>query len=340
MLTRSSVIRRLGPIAAAGVVATVLMSCVDSGPVGSEATCDSSAIQTPIGQAPLYQGALYDTHAHLDESGFAAQLGCRMLAHEVERAVLFAYMNPDGATDSEKNLKANIEGFPGRFVPFFHVDPKSPADVSPARLDRVVQASPSLFRGIGEFGLYRQPWQGSDLADSPWPAVFEWAAANDMWLMLHVRPDLFDQLDQMLTANPDVKVLLHGFDFPDRVPELLLEHPNLHFTLDTSVLLLDDRGQFPQPIMFPNQGGAQFFKDDVDARWQEMLDASVARWAPTVAAAPDRVFWGTDVAMDWHADPEIYARLIAFSRAFIQRLPAEHRDGVAHGNARRLIGAS
>jgi hypothetical protein len=123
------------------------------------------------------------------------------------------------------------------------------------------------------------------------------------------------------------------------MPDLLRQHPNIYYTLDTATLLLlwPDDGSMPTNLMY-SPAGRDGFMVLFDANREHLLEEGLRLWLPTIEAAPERVLWGTDVSEPWHIEPDIYQRLIAFSRDFIARLPEQYRQGYEQGNAVSLFG--
>lgn len=283
-------------------------------------------------------GQLYDTHTHLDNDGFAGQIAQRMIENKVGCSISFVSMDPDDLTESGEIFEEEFSNLPGRFVPFFHVNPQNPNDVDRTRLGRVLKEFPNQFKGFGETAFYRPPWIGQSLDTPNWAGVFELAAERDIFVMIHLRTDQLNQLSSMLKNHPQTKVLVHGPELRTSLPQLLKENTNLYFTLDTATIV--SIGSGPGSIlMYPDNMQKGNFVQKFDDNKETMLKDSLALWKDVIAAAPERVFWGTDVALPWHTDPDVYSRLIEFSNEFIAQLPAEQQRLFAYENAFKLFGA-
>lgn len=305
---------------------------------GGDAVTDSGESCTPdasLRATAGWQGALFDSHLHLDDRALGRALRCRMQEQDVAEAVLFAELKPGSAGSDEAALRAAAGGTPRRFVPFFYVSPQSPADMEPAKLSQVYSGRESLLRGVGEIGLYRSPWIGTSMSTSPLPDVFRWVDDRDLWIMVHPRIDQLAEARATLGAYPNVKFVMHGIEHTAQWAGVLAQYPNLVLSIDAAGII-SQTGQ--QSLLF-SAGSAAAFIAAYDANRDALLQGALQRWTPVIAAAPARVVWGTDVAMGWHTDPQVYRRVIEFSRLFIERLPAEQREPFARGNALRLFGA-
>lgn len=87
-------------------------------------------------------------------------------------------------------LQAVVENNPGRFIPFYNGDPNTIGEISVENLQTILDAdSDQLFRGIGEFAFYQDPLSGTLLTADPWPEVFQWAADNELIIMIHLNQD-------------------------------------------------------------------------------------------------------------------------------------------------------
>lgn len=318
---------------AASLVAILLAAC-DGGPAGPDLISCSADLSYRAGSG--YAGGLFDAHRHLDVPGTGPLNRCRNTEQSIAQAVIFVQMNPSDAAASGSSMRQDLGGTP-HFVPFFHVNPGSPSDMERDRLEAAFGSRGSLFGGIGEIALYRDPWRTTSLQSSPWPDIFSFARDNDLWVMFHVRPGQGAELRQVLEAWPDVRIVMHGSELLPEWPTLVRDFPNLHLTIDAIVLI--------RPVGDPSAGGlmsgsanAAAFNAAFDAQHDSMLALALERWLPVIDAAPDRVMWGTDTYATWHLDPDAFRRIVDFSRRFIAALPPEQQEPFAYGNARRHFG--
>lgn len=323
--------------------------------------------------APSCEGDLIDTHSHWDEGGYPEQYTELMAQYGVGCAVVFAnaLVLPGGSDEADENDSDTeeededegglLDAFTptdddgggddasytdiasDRFIRFFHVNPRLSAEITVAKLQEVLDEQSDFYTGFGEVALYQQGFQRDRLTDSPWPEVFQFLGEHNLWLMLHLFNEAqLQSLETMLAQYPNTKVLLHGEVGRERMGELLSKYPNLYLTIDTSMLVLTgDIDGARDILLFPNgQGSAAQFIQAYDAAESAMVGQAVANWGAVIEAAPTKVMWGTDVAMSWHLEDEVYSRLIRFSKQFIERLPEAVRAPYAAENARRLFLAS
>lgn len=317
------------------LIATVALLAVIAGGVFLVRQQSEASNPAPLAASTPCEGKLFDSHVHLDEDAYLQTLVPRMDEHGVGCAVVFVGLNP---ANPDWTRLARLAEYPGRFVPFLHVNPRAPADIDPARWEPLLAERPGTFKGFGEIALYRPPFQSTRLTDEPWSAVFDAIARHDLWLMLHLRDaEQLPELETMLARYPRTKVLLHGPELRTELPELLTHYPNLAYTLDTATLLERPIPNSNRTLMYPASGLGDHFVSTFDEGYQAMLVQAIERWTPVLRAAPDRVLWGTDVSADWHLHPEVYRRLVQFTSDFSDALPPELQAPFAYQNALNLL---
>lgn len=343
----------------------VSLAVVGSGYVFWQRTIEASPESLGVPRAQTLttsascDGTLIDSHSHWDEGGYPERYRELMDQYDIGCAVVFANAhttpNADDASDKEDSggffdflMPVEDDGSSsgslddiatGRFIRFFHVNPARSSEIAVDDLKTVLAQRPGFYVGFGEVGLYQPGFRSDRLTDAPWPEVFAYLGGQDLWLMLHLFDDAqLASLETMLARYPKTRVLLHGEVGRDRLSELLATYPNLYLTVDTSMLLVQERATGKETLLYPaGQSSADRFVRTYDAAEAAMLDRALAVWAPIIRSAPEKVLWGTDVAMAWHLDAAVYGRIVRFSRAFIEALPEEIQAPYAHENARRLF---
>jgi predicted TIM-barrel fold metal-dependent hydrolase len=298
-----------------------------------------------VARSTSCEGDLYDTHIHLDDDDFAERIAPQMIAQGVNCGVLFVEMNLDDTDEDFELAREALGETPGVFVPFFDVVQNLSTAVAAADLSTLQQEHGEFFKGFGEFAFYQGPdpaynLAGADLTDQSWTTLFQFAGEHDLFVMLHPTPREVPALETAAVRYPNTRFLIHGFDLgADGYAALLKKYPNVFYTLDTATLLKDAARGGQKHLMYPRgQGNAAEFASAYDRDKEYFLQQAESVWAPVVLAAPDKVMWGTDISFNWHAEPEVYDRLVDFSKTFVATLPAEVQKKYAYQNAVRLFG--
>jgi len=285
-------------------------------------------------------GSLFDTHAHFDAlvqskdypshsqwvSLTPQELEKRMIEHKVGCAVLFvATLDMDKQFDS---MRESLVGLDVGFLPFFIAFDGT--KLSPEMISKIHEGREEAFFGIGELAFYVEPLIGTSLVADPWPAIFEYAAKENLFLMLHPTQQQASDVEKMLSRYPNTKVILHGFESLDTglVEKWLRNYKNLYWTYDLATMF--------DGYLYRVQNAADFIKW-YEPNKEQYLSSVRNKLLPLLEAAPDRVMWGTDVVADWHVEPEVYSRLIEFSHKLIDSLPPQYRDNYAYANAQRIF---
>lgn len=349
------------------ILAFLLPGC--TGPAPSDGVDDGLACARGLDVPPAkpgraiplgsYAGPLYATSEKLGESA-----PIELLVEDMERnevAAMIGYFFLEGAQKRSQMhgdedlgyLLAALEQAPGRLLPYF--SPGYEADKNRRLLgDELVDdyaeahrtsssiAGPELLAGIGELEI--MDWQVPP-DDARVRQLYEFAEENSLGVMLHILPGQTPALKRALTAHPDATFLLHMYpeDFDEERAALISAfgaHPNLFFTLDADHMLFDvdaHTGLLYKYEDEPFEDGAAGFLADYDRKAASMLQAARDRYGPLIEAHPDRVMWGTEMNPRYNFEPEVYDRVIDFSRQFLGAFPAA-QDAVAYQNARLVYG--
>lgn len=192
-------------------VALVLWTGGCGGGGGDAATDRCPAGATSTTAAGAYTGVLLDAQVRLGDAAMPAALACLMPAHEVERAVLVARMDPDDTFATESVYREAVAGHEADFLPFFRVE-----DPSRVRLEHVLNEVGLFFRGVWTADLGRLPDE-----------VFALAAESDLFVAAPaVGP-------QVAAAHPGTKVLVAAPLPSDGLADLLRAHPNVFVVVES-----------------------------------------------------------------------------------------------------------
>lgn len=282
-----------------------------------------------------FEGQLFDTHAHwagaadaghqrLDPQGFAA----RMAEHDVGGCVLFT--SSADAVDAYPSVLQALDTEDVDYFPF--LQPQRRSHLMEGDVTNIHDRHDPVFAGIGEIIFYGGPMQGTSLTADPWPALFEYAATRDVPLMIHPTKAQAEGLETMLAEYPDATVMAHGGEFnlsPETLQPILEAHENLYWTIDAGSMLNG---------LVLRASGAADFVSRYDRQVEEFHRLVEQVLPPLMESAPDRVLWGTDLATNWNTDPEVYSRIMDWTRAAIDSLPSEDQQKYAATNAKRLFG--
>lgn len=303
---------------------------------------DSNTTFTSAPSTPC-EGEWYDTHTHLDDMEFSTDIAKQMRANNIGCSVIFTHLDLDDIDNSLLEIREEFSPNPGRFVLFADVIANNVGSVSRQKLDSVWKEYPDVFKGIGENAFYREPLVGTSLQAEPWPIIFEFAAVHDVFVMLHLTANEVDDLEAMLEKYPDTKVLLHHRELFGQLSGLMQKYENLYYTLDTTNLttVTATGSGVDEVLFFPNENtasSADRFLSKLRENRANLLAEATRDWTGLFDVAPDRIFWGTDVALDWHVNKDVYAELISLSTDFVASLPEQVRNGYIHGNALKAFG--
>ncbi|GEM_PF-4129382 len=286
-------------------------------------------------------GEFFDTHSHLDYPELPEVMAEQMGKNGVSCAAIFVQMNPDSYEEDLERYYEDFDGARNVYLPFLDVVRNSETVITNSYLQQVYDELDGKLRGFGEFALYRDELAGTDLTKEPWRKIFAFAGKNSLFVMIHVGIDPGDLvgLRAAMEMYPNTKFLVHGFELGvDGYIELLTEYPNFYYTLDTATML-KEAGEGPtKHLMYPEgRATGDRFLEEYSKYGGKLLKYAKGEYGRIVTAAPDQVMWGTDASMEWHVEPEVYEKLIQFSREFALSLPPGIREKYTYQNAVRLF---
>ena len=331
-----------------------------------------TATQTP--EAPevrswpdgYYQGPLVSAHEHMNgPDGYQMRPPLMdwfvewMTRNRVAQAM--AITHPD--------LASTVEQHDDCLIPFYF--PWQAIQQNFSRLAEVIEYmldTYEIYRGIGEFALYRQSIPDGD---PPIPAdhprlleVYDLAADRDVPVMVHGGDpsqygngrDPVAHMEAAFEHNRECTFLVHGtfngvtidgesdLFIGEAVDILLDRHPNLYF---------DISGWIPSPLAYRfNEGPDGSSKVSPEERksqeWFESkfeseggLDRYVPRihrfFGPILQNHSDRVTWGMDASWRWHFNNWAMNAWVDVIRAALGNLTTEDARNVGYRTAAELF---
>lgn len=340
------------------IVLTLFFSgCVDQ----SSGTRDQNSSKSQINEVTIFQpqltyleaynGPLYDTSAQM---GSSPDLELYFNNHDrngINFFIGFFQIELDDPFDVNYLNKA-IKTRPGRVIPFFNTglasdEAKLVVGNKLTSLHKeafgivVDEIGSNVLKGIGETEQYA--W-GVEADDPQVLKLYDFANSNDLHIMFHPPRGQTEAVKRLVEMYPGTIFLIHMFpeDFDaDRQSyiDLIKTHDNLFFSIDADHILYD--GSTGLLYKYENQDtnpAKISFISFYDSNEQQLLDNAVIRYKPLVDSVPDKVMWGTESSPEYNFEPEVYDRIIKFSRLFIGRLNQEHHEVVAYKNALKVFG--
>ena len=316
-----------------------------------------------------YDGPLFDAHLHLvgaDSGDMINDQEDRLFINPKNADKFFASMDKQGVIGMIGFFPVHHENFfPGkdwddvfleqtedvvdrycdRIIPFLY--PTSLIVVSPTTklrielIDNYIKDSLFPFRGIGE--LHGGDYPGEDvplyvgykLNDQVMFELYDYAAENNLVMMIHPRAIDLEDLRDALAHNRKTVFLLHGAGGADGIETFLStlfqENENLYYSLDA--LLLGDNNVAQDDMT------KKAFMNNLQSNevYYGLLATALHNWKPLIEEYPDRMMWGTDVLYSWHFEHEVYSELAWFARDFIGGLSPEVQERFGYKNAERLL---
>ena len=320
-----------------------------------------------------YKGPLFDAHAHLvgpkdhdntearydrlhinpaTAEGFFATLDQENIIGLIGfLPVVHEYFDGDDSYNRsyQEQTSSVINRCDNKLIPFLTpqthigVTPNEYGHKLPKLIDQNYRGNPIPFRGIGEIhtgGILTDSYAGMRLVDPAMLGLFDYAAANDLIVMIH--PELSDIADvhRALIHNPNTTFLLHGlvndFDRAQIAKELetlFREYENVYFSIDATLMagysLLDDRIRTKEQFLTNLQSKRTYYR---------LLANSLVFWKPMIEAHPTRMMWGSDLVYWWHYEPDVIHEIAKFGRDFIAGLDPEVQERFAYRNATEMLG--
>ena len=305
-----------------------------------------------------YNGPLFDAHLHLtgqDVEGITGIENDRLFIHPDNADEFFAMMDTQGVIGMIGFLPINHDYFvvvPEWTDPFLKqtmelvkrhciipfIFPDSLLCITSREffkiglIDDYIKEYP--IKGIGEIHVDGENPLYADirLNDDVMFELYDYAAANNLVVMIHPRVTDLEDLRDALQHNRKTLFLLHsGEGVENIIPILLQEHDNLYYSIDTDLL-------YPYGIANDGMTKEKFLNNlQSDGMYYRLLASALRYWKPLIEAYPDRITWGTDALYTWHFDHDVYSEVTWFARDFIGGLSPEIQERFAFKNAERLL---
>ena len=336
---------------------------------------DLDALPSPISfptAKERYKGPLFDAHAHLvgsKDSEHTEAKYDRLHINPETADKFFTLMDKENVIGLIGFLPVIHEFFVGddsynrpyqeqtlsvvnrcdnKLIPFLYsyshigIPPNEHGIKLPKLIDQNYRGNPIPFRGIGEIHTgYPQTdsYAGMRLVDPAMLELYDYAAANDLIVMIHPELSDIEDLHRALIHNPNTIFLLHGLvNSVQRAPiaqeleTLFREYQNVYYSVDAALMegysLGDDRIKNKEQFMTNLQSKRMYYR---------LLASAQVFWKPIIEAYPTRMVWGTDPFYWWHFEPDVIHELIQFSRDFIAGLDPEVQERFAYRNAVELL---
>jgi hypothetical protein len=178
------------------------------------------------------------------------------------------------------------------------------------------------------------------LVDPAMLELYDYAAANDLIVMIHPELSDIEDLHRALKHNPNTIFLLHGLvNSVERAPiaeelEILFrKHQNVYYSVDAALMegysLGDDRIKNKEQFIENLRSKRMYYR---------ILASALSFWKPIIEAYQTRMLWGTDPFYWWHFEPDVTHELIQLGRDFIAGLDPEAQERFAYRNAIEMLG--
>ena len=300
-----------------------------------------------------YNGPLYATSEQIGDSAPLSHLQ-NLRRNGVNFMIAFFSIELDPAEEEDLDImyaKQFTSMAPGRVVPFFSLG--LPAEETKPLVGEQLtnryretlaaiqeQAGEDFIKGFGEIEQYAWNIQPND---PKMLQLFDLAAENNLAVMFHPAVGQSSEVKKVLERYSRTTFLIHMFPEDlsrdrEQYINLLKTHQNLYFSVDVDHMMFD--GQTGLLYKYEDdevKTAARKFIANYDQNERNLLNTALERYRPLIEAVPDKVMWGTEGGTDYVYEPEVYDRMIKFTRLFIGELKPEVQEKFAYRNAEKLI---
>lgn len=310
-----------------------------TGPATNEPTAtpgsDVAGLESAVAEVS-FEGEYFDTHAHwLPSMGreIPARFAPMMERYDIGAAVLFS-PSANAAQDYAAFLEQVTE--PGvEYLPFMSAPPPGPRLDSSLR--SLYESAGPAFWGIGEWKPQQEPAPPAD--GDRYTPLWGLAADLDIPVMFHPQNAQEGTVEPALAGHPETTFVLHGHQmlgygkdgpgFGPTVPRLLEEYDNLYWQMDVGVMLSGRLLRYSRAAELVN-----WYESEGDG----VVEIYRGILPELLAAAPERVLWGTDIARSWNLEADAFSILIDFTERVLEAVPTRHHAPYKRENARQLFG--
>ncbi len=326
------------------------------GTTAPEVPCDLTPRARQLSSTSYYTGPLVDAHVHmpaafqlpaaiaqqvdftppvLDKDISKAELIC-LFDKEKSKSVVGFYLVPNMFPGMFVSAAQQLEQqYPGRIAPFITPAHLTSLDLTPEQLEDILKSNPGLFKGLGEYGLYKADYKGKSPEDPYFLKLYDLADKYNLIMMIHADAGQQAAIEGILQKYPLVTFLFHGnVEMGPYAAAVVSKYPNAYFTID------GDLWDIPEDTKTVNLYAAatkEEFITDFKRDYTKVQSAAISRWKNAIEQHPNQFVWGTDRGKDWHFDPEVGALLEESARSFIGQLDPAVQEKFAYQNAERLI---
>jgi len=315
--------------------------------------CNTTPLQRQFSNTPYYTGSLFDGHFHMpqffkvsdhpeapviDQDISKRDVVCLFGKDRVKNVFAF-YGIPSHLKDSSLKIIKDIEKqYPGAVSHFLEFVVFPGYSVVPSKIDEILNANKSLFKGYGELSMYLPHYLSVKPNDPAMKELYAIADKHNLIVMMHPVEGQQQAIEEILRDYPNVQFLFHGAErlssanmFHDTFLE---KYPNAHYSVDIDLFGENYQGR---PLL-DTAKSKQDFITQLKQNWQSTLNAKVASWKSKIEKHPNQFLWGTDRGSAlWQYDPEVGTILEEFSRTFIGQLNSSAQEKFAYKNAESLL---
>ena len=355
---------------------TFLPPMTDNGDNLKTFLLDLDALPSPISfpaAEEQYKDQLFDAHAHLVGSKYrehtAAQDDRVHISPETAEK-FFAILDRENIVGLIGFLPVIHEFFDGddsynrsyqeqilsvvnrcdtKLIPFLYpyshigIPPNEHGHNLPNLIDQNYRGNPIPFRGIGEIhsgGILTDSYAGMRLVDPAMLELYDYAAGNDLIVMIHPELSNIEDLQLALMHNPKTIFLLHGLvntseAIAEELDALFREHQNVYYSVDAQ--LIPEYDLHNAQVKNKEQFMANLHSQPM---YYRLLASALVYFKPIIDAHPTRMMWGTDLIYSWNFGPDVIHELTQFSRDFIAGLAPEAQEMFAYKNAMEMLDLS